>query len=614
MNLISIARMQWQQAAKQALLLVVTILCITLLCRLLIESSFGVSLDHRYWIRDFLGNLAVALIAFALTRKLHYALLLSGLTIVGFQLANAGKLAILGTPASPDDFFNAQNLFFLTDGWKRYLMMLIAASPLILALLLIPFRRPATWLVLLIIGSTSALAVHHSESLQIALDARFGNSVWNQPENFRKRGLVLHLTQESIRTAAKVGKHPDRDAVLAATDALVNPDANANNDPETMQLQTTKPQRNVHIIVLESFFDPITLGPEWVPEDPFPADFRALWNATGNSVALSPVFGGYTANAEFETLCGFPVTADAVFFEGWLRRQVPCLPAVLAKAGYQSLASHPNIPGFWNRTSAYQLIGFEQYLSKQDFDLEDSVGGLLLDHSYYDQVFAKLEEQQESRPVFNYMLTYHGHLPYPNGPDYPDQVMAGGDSPLLQGYLNHLWYKSRDLMERLNKLKQSDPTALIVIFGDHLPFLGNNFAVYDEVLGLPKNRADFTGDMLEYLVSTPLIIIDGMNGTLDVGKLPLYRLPSLILTLLDISDPYGMLEWSKRAGSELTRPVYSMHININESGAIACPDDTSAPLSCAESANWLASIRILISDMFSGKQHSLQRAPELPDN
>ncbi|MFT6307219.1 MAG: hypothetical protein ACJA0Z_002387, partial [Halioglobus sp.] len=33
---------------------------------------------------------------------------------------------------------------------------------------------------------------------------------------------------------------------------------------------------NVHVIVLESFFDPITLGPTWVPEDPFPEDFREL--------------------------------------------------------------------------------------------------------------------------------------------------------------------------------------------------------------------------------------------------------------------------------------------------------------------------------------------------
>ena len=109
-----------------------------------------------------------------------------------------------------------------------------------------------------------------------------------------------------------------------------------------------------------------------MPDDPFPPELRALWAETGHSVTLSPVFGGYTANAEFEALCGFPVTENAVFFEGWLRRDVPCLPALLREAGYRTVASHPNVPGFWNRTHAYRLTGFDEYLSVADFDTSDT--------------------------------------------------------------------------------------------------------------------------------------------------------------------------------------------------------------------------------------------------
>jgi len=608
---------RWLKIARNALLFFTVILCLTWICRLIIDTFFEVKLDDRFWVRDFVGNLVVALISLALTRKLSYALLLGGVTIVGFQMANAGKLAILGTPASPDDFLNIQNLFFLTDGWKRIVLMLIAALPFILALVLTPFRKPATWVVLLLLGSTAALASHFSEPLRSTLDINFGNSVWNQPENFRQRGLALHLAQESVRTVAKVGKFPDREAAIAARQDVEQPSQSMPGSIDTTQTTTNAvgtAQRNVHVIVLESFYDPMTLGPEWVPDDPFPVEFRELWAATGNSSALSPVFGGYTANAEFETLCGFPVTENAVFFEGWLRRSVPCLPAVLADAGYQSLASHPNVPGFWNRTVAYHLVGFEQYLSKADFDLEDSIKGLLLDHSYFDQVFNKLEKQQDSRPVFNYMLTYHGHLPYPTSAKYPDQVMAGGDEPLLQGYLNHLWYKSRDLMERLDKLKQEDPNALIVIFGDHLPFLGQSYGVHSEAQGLPEDRADFTGDMLEYLVTTPLIIIDGVNGPLNVGKLPLYRLPSTILSLLNIDNKDGMLDWTTNPEGSLIRPLYGMHIEIGETETISCPNDGSAPAACAESADWLARTRTLISDVFSGRQFSLQKDSDLPSN
>ena len=136
-------------------------------------------------------------------------------------------------------------------------------------------------------------SIRYAQPLRVAFDDTFGNSVWDQPGNYRQRGLALHLVQESVRTAAKVGRAPGREAVEAAL---------AGRELHAPLGDWPRPLRNVHMIVLESFFDPTSLGPELVPEDPFSPDFRALWEGSGASVALSPVFGGYTANAEFESL------------------------------------------------------------------------------------------------------------------------------------------------------------------------------------------------------------------------------------------------------------------------------------------------------------------------
>ena len=348
--------------------------------------------------------------------------------------------------------------------------------------------------------------------MRTALDGQFGNSVWNQPENYKLRGLGLHLYQESMRTIAKVGKVPS----AADVEPIV-----ADLPPAAADLQDIEP-RNVHIVLLETFFDPASLGPDWVPEDPLAREFRELWDASGNSIALSPVFGGYTANAEFEVLCGFPVTENAVFFEGWLRRPAPCLPDLLRDAGYTTVASHPNVAGFWNRTQAYQLVGFDEYWSKNDFDMSDSAENFLLDHSYYDQVFDKLDTLPDG-PLLNYMVTIYGHLPYPVTEEYPQVIDAGRDEGLLQGYLNHVYYKSRDLTAMLAELQKADPDALIVLFGDHLPYLGPNYQVYDEFKSLPKDRKEFTADMLDFLVSTPLVVLDGQRGPVKLGEFPLYR-------------------------------------------------------------------------------------------
>lgn len=587
---------------------------ITFVCRSVIDSGFDVGLQDEYWLRDFTGNWVVALIIYLLVQSLKKTMILAGLIIFLFQMGNALKLVVLGTPASPDDFFNVQNLYFLVDGWRRALMYAVTALPLVLAIAFIPWRKPSLWLCIAALTTTGLALAHNSEPVRVYLDSRFGNSVWNQPANYKSRGLGLHLVQESVRTIAKTGKTPDRASIEAALSSLehhaepairLEPALRSVVNQASQLSASNSPKRNVHVFVLESFFDPVSLGDEWVPEDPFPDTFRTLWAETGHTKALSPVFGGYTANAEFEALCGFPVTRNAVFFEGWLRKPVPCLPDVLSQQGYSTVASHPNVPGFWNRTHAYHLIGFDRYLSKEQFDLRDSIKGLLLDNSFYEQIFDRLEKAEFASPVFNYMLTYHGHLPYPANDNYPDQIKAGQESGLLHGYLNQMWYKSRDLMQRLNTLRQDDPDALIVIFGDHLPFLGQNYGVYTEAWQLPDQRDQFTGEQLERLTSTPLIVIDGKRGPLQLGKLPLYRLPSLIISLLDITDRPSMFNLSLNPDNSWVRPVYGMHINIKQGATHRCADNNEAADACSQTSTWLTRTEMLIRDIFTGNQFSL---------
>ena len=606
--------------ARDIAIVALLTLALTWALRFAVDAAFDVGLEHAFWLRDYAGNLAVALFAFALIRQVGGTLLLTVLVVGGFQLANGAKLAVLGTPTSPDDFINIVNVYHLSEGWTRVAVIAILGAPVLVFLWFVRWRHVATWATFAILAAAVALLWTNPVPMRTTLDRQFGNSVWNQPENFRRRGLALHIAQESLRTLAKVGRPPDEEAVADALDGLPA------NQVDVAALASPAPAgggdgapRNVHVIVLESFFDPVSLGPEWVPEDPFPESLRTLWGETGDAVALSPVFGGYTANAEFETLCGYPVTENAVFFEGWLRRPVPCLPDVLRRAGYRTVASHPNVPGFWNRTHAYRLTGFDEYISKASFDTTESVGNFLLDHSYYDQVF-ELLGPLDARPVFNYMLTYHGHLPYPNGPDYPDRVAPGPgrpgadgsapDTALLNGYLNHVWYKSRDLMARLERLRAEDPDALIVAFGDHLPFLGPNYGIYDDVFGLPPRRDDFTGEQFERLVSTPLIVIDGARGPLELPPTPLYRLPSLILELLG-SEAGGMFDWSVNPPGETIRPVYGMPLALTGDDAIACAPERADP-ACTIATDWLERTRTLIGDVFSGEQFALERLAPLP--
>jgi len=580
---------------------VVATALLTLGIRLILNNSFDLELEHRFWYRDFAGNLVVSVFFFSLTRHWLRAMIVASLFLCSFHFGNAGKLVVLGTPFSPDDFMNVKNLFMLSKDWLLVVAIASITLPIGAFVLLVRWRALSTWVSFGVFFSVVSLGIFYSTDVRSSLDREFGNSEWNQPLNYKTRGLMLHIVQESMRTLSKVKVIPTQANISSLMAALPHhrPDIKSTN------------KRNVHMIVLESFFDPNTLGKQWVPEDPLPEEFHALWNATDKSTALTPVFGGYTANAEFEVLCGFPFTGYGVFFEGFLRHNAPCLPAMLAQQGYRSIASHPNVPGFWNRKLAYHLTGFDTFWSKADFDISDSVSGVLLDHSFYDQVFDKLGELDDG-PVFNYMLTYHGHYPYSTNENYPNKVKAGKDSWLLQGYLNHVYYKSRDLMALVSRLRQDDPEALVVIFGDHLPSLGSNFGVYTDAGKLAADRKNFTPEMLRYSSSTPLIVINGRQGPQKLGQVPLYRLPAIVTGMLG-STGAGIAGWSSNPPGKIIRPVYRMHYYLQDGKTIACGFGSKRS-DCIESQDWITRVKTLSTDIFAGAQHSLQYLDDVSAN
>ncbi len=165
----------------------------------------------------------------------------------------------------------------------------------------------------------------------------------------------------------------------------------------------------------------------------------ALWREAGFSRALSPAFGGQTANAEFEVLCGFPVDDTVVRFESGLDNPVPCLPHILREAGYRTVASHPNKPDFWNRENAYARLGFETFWSRDDFDLSDRNGRILSDRALHAQVDGKVKASTDTRPVFDYIVTFDGHWPYRRGAQRPKRVHSNSQVREVGAYANTLY-------------------------------------------------------------------------------------------------------------------------------------------------------------------------------
>lgn len=577
---------------------------------------FNVSLQDHALARDLTANLLLGAALFGITRSLKWYLPAVAVVMTALHLSNAGKIVVLGGPIMPDDFLAVRNLFLLLDGWQLLAVSAIVVIPLTLLLAMTAWRRLQTWMILGGIGFSAVIVAAAPLPLVHTMDGWLGNVVWNQRGNFEARGLLLHLTQETARYLAHAKNPPTSEEVEAALAVLGK---ELPQQPHPPAAPAAAP-RNVHIIVLESFWDPARLTAAGLSADPLDPEFRALWQEAGHSQALSPVFGGYTANTEFELLCGFPVSEDAVFFESGLRKDAPCLPRLLHGDGYRTIASHPNIAAFWNRVNAYQRIGFDTYWSLNDFATDDMNRDFLSDSSMYRQVMEKISTQTDSaQPLFNYMLTFFGHLDYPLNEQRPAVIKA--DSKMVQDYANTMYYKSRELMSFLKQLRARDPESLIVLFGDHLPFLGPNFDGFTQSGLLADNRAKFDVEMFATMTATPLVIIDGRNGVQQPGDVPVYQLPTMILEMLGNRNATLMRLIAAPRGQPV-RPLPGLYFiaeegarslcRLADDGKLAAADDHSS--ACQETAPWMKAVSVLGRDLFNGDQYSLATTPPAGDS
>lgn len=569
------------------------------LCYEISAWRFDVVINQSVILRDLLVNLLLAYVLFALSKRAWVFLLLQLLLMSLFYIGNAVKLSFFGGPIQPDDLYALRTLLLLLEGWQFYL----AALPLvgIASLLLFNFalRNWGSWLALAGVMLFGVTLVYAPNNILHPLDRYVGNSVWDQRGNYMQRGAILYAVMESARYFADRELPPDENAVQAALQRLRQ---------EQVLPATTEPftPRNVHIILLESFWDPAPLHAGKYSRDPLPDDFRRLWKETGNSSVLSPVFGGYTANAEFEALCGFPVLKDAVKFERDLSNDVPCLPRILAEKGYTTIASHPNVPVFWNRVNAYRRLGFQTYWSLQDFEQNDMVREFMSDASLYNQVLAKLEPMLASgRPVLNYIVTYFGHWNYPLRGARVPLIETDSAVPEVGSFANTAYYKARELIDFLKVLRQRDPDSLIAIFGDHLPFLGENFAGYAESGVLAGKRNEFTPAMLGIYNKTPLIVLDGRYGAQKLGTLGLYQLPARLLQLLH-AEYTGPMSLTTPAESAQIRPIPGLHYLVKDKGAVEVCKEQPYTEQCQRSADWLRDIVTIGNDLFIGKQFTLE--------
>lgn len=190
------------------------------------------------------------------------------------------------------------------------------------------------------------------------------------------------------------------------------------------------------------------------------------------------VNGGGTCNTEFEFLTG---NSMAFFGTGMYPYSTydfagcQCLPRQFADMGYTTTAIHPNYPTNWDRDVIYRDMGFQSFLSIEDFAGASLVHNEVSDAATFDKVLELLEGDESPQFIFDVTMQNHsgysrGGIPEEFRTDYVPSDWGDADQvAALNEYLGCIEASDAALEDFIGKLGQLDRPVVVVFFGDHQP-------------------------------------------------------------------------------------------------------------------------------------------------
>lgn len=341
-----------------------------------------------------------------------------------------------------------------------------------------------------LVMSMTGIAVSVLFTVWINFDATFFKGIssvtWDHNIGINDYGYLLYFLSNAEKTEIDepVGYSAQKvDEILSAYEVT--------NDAK--KAGTDKQNPNIIMIMNESFSDLRVFGE--IDTDKSVLDFYdSLYKNTVRGYVQSSVYGGYTANSEFEFLTG----CSKVFMPGnpYLQYMDGYLPSIISniksQEGYsEAVAIHPYNPSGYNRNRVYPLLYFDEFIAVDDFENPLLVRDYISDLSDYKKIEELYEQKKEGTSLCVFNVTMQNHNPY-NIRDYTfkEDVKVTSFSADLQTeqYLSLMKMSDDALKQLITYFKNVDEPVVILLFGDHQPHLLDSFYVH--VTG--KNPVQFT--------------------------------------------------------------------------------------------------------------------------
>ena len=440
---------------------------------------------------NLLPGLLLALLVFCVTNRVWPAVAVSGLVVF---IASFSNYFLLMTRS---ETLLARDLLYIKEAagfGSRYSITLTplmwGCFALVLAatvLSLFAFRARFTkWLprvillVLVLVGGYEAWTRLYSsdelyartENMDVDFEDGYLLNPWNEADLYAGRGFLYPFLYSASDLGSK--KPEGYDAAQTAAALAKYPSQDIPDDRKI----------DVIAVMLEAYtdlsvFPQIKLDTRW--NDPYEF-FHQLESESIFGDLATNIFAGGTIDTERCFITGstelYEYRGSADSYARWFAAQ-----------GYDTTFCHAGYEWFYNRRNVAEFLGFgESYFSEGYFE-DISEEEIPDDKDFFPALLDLYRTHKtDGKPYFNFSVTYQNHGPYPD--DYfisPQTVYLDGSEMsaesyrILSNYLDGIYRTDQALRAFIEALRTQEDPVVVVLFGDHKPWLGDNSSVYAEL-------------------------------------------------------------------------------------------------------------------------------------
>ena len=335
-------------------------------------------------------------------------------------------------------------------------------------------------ILLAIVVFASSTQINHGNSIVNAWLSSYGNepTFWNQEYGAQYNGAIQQFLNNIDTSIMESNSNYSRKRVNKLV-GKYKKQAEKINKGRTNNLST----QTIVFNLSESLANPNRLKEIELSQNPL-SYIDSVKKITTSGLMISSGLGGGTANMEYMTLTGLPVSNFSPTIATPYTQVVPKSNQTLTISNYfkKSTAIHPYRGSFYSREVVYKKFGFQKFMylgSKYKINHKMKIGTnpYLSDETAYQNTLDVINSYKNGQ--FINLVTMQNHLPYSDYYDNSEDYQVSGDvddgeKNTISNYSAGLSYTDKAVQKFIEQIDKINKPITLVFYGDHLPGIYSN--------------------------------------------------------------------------------------------------------------------------------------------